>query len=136
MDQSHEIHSNEESKQNGDWTYAIFSIELFVEFIFMFLIMYTMISTLDDLYFNAGNVYMTLMMVGAMAVIMLTFMRHMYPIKSWNIIAVSLALLLFATGWFGTRHHLRKAPASLCLRLNFVKLTHRGFTNPFRSAKA
>lgn len=69
----------------------------------MFLIMYAMIASLDHLYFNLGNVYMTLMMVAAMALIMLVAMRKMYPSRRANLIVAGLAVAAFAVGWQGTQ---------------------------------
>ena len=54
-------------------------LELAIDFVIMYLVMYTMIATLGHFYLNLNNVYMTLMMVAPMAVLMLVFMRSMYP---------------------------------------------------------
>ena len=50
--------------------YRSFGIELVLDFIVMYLVMYTMIATLDHFYLNLNNVYMTLMMVTPMAILM------------------------------------------------------------------
>jgi hypothetical protein len=39
------------------------ALELAVDFVIMYIAMYTMIATLDHFYLNMNNVYMTLMMV-------------------------------------------------------------------------
>src|SRR5690348_13494638 len=56
-------------------------------FIVMYFVMFTMIATLDHLYLNLNNVYMTLMMVAPMALIMLVAMRSMFtsPRLNWII---------------------------------------------------
>ena len=41
-------------------------IELALDFVIMFFVMYAMIASTRHLYFNIGNVYMTLMMVAPM----------------------------------------------------------------------
>ncbi len=58
-------------------SYRSFGVELIVDFIIMYLVMYTMIASLNHFYFNLNNVYMTLMMVSPMAILMLIFMRSM-----------------------------------------------------------
>lgn len=69
--------------------YRSFGIELILDFIVMYLVMYTMIATLDHFYLNLNNVYMTLMMVTPMAILMLWFMRSMYPSRKLNLAIVS-----------------------------------------------
>ncbi|OYX17133.1 MAG: DUF305 domain-containing protein, partial [Brevundimonas diminuta] len=75
--------------------YRSFGIELILDFIVMYLVMYTMIATLDHFYFNLNNVYMTLMMVMPMAILMLWFMRAMYPSRKLNLAIVGGAAAVF-----------------------------------------
>lgn len=57
--------------------YRGLAIELTLDFIVMYLVMYTMIATVAHFHFNLNNVYMTLMMVAPMTIIMLVSMRSM-----------------------------------------------------------
>lgn len=84
-------------------SYLKLASELLIDFIIMFFVMYAMIASIDHLYFNIDNVYMTLMMVAPMAVLMLLFMRHMYRSNTANGIVAGLAIAVFALGWFGMR---------------------------------
>ena len=84
-------------------TYRSFAIELVLDFIIMYLVMYTMIASLDHFYFNLNNVYMTLMMVSPMAILMLVFMRSMYPSKRTNLLIGGAAALVFAVSFWGMR---------------------------------
>ena len=59
-------------------SYRNLAIELLIDFVIMYLVMFTMIATLDHFRFNLNNVYMTLMMVAPMAVVMLLSMRSMF----------------------------------------------------------
>ena len=77
-------------------SYRSFAIELVLDFIIMYLVMYTMIASLNHFYFNLNNVYMTLMMVSPMAILMLVFMRSMYPSKRTNLLIGGAAALVFA----------------------------------------
>lgn len=78
-------------------------IELTIDFIIMYLVMYTMIATLDHFYLNLNNVYMTLMMVTPMGLLMLAFMRSMYPSKRANLVIVLAAAAVFGFSFWGMR---------------------------------
>ena len=86
--QSHEKHMTHQN-------YGRFAIEMSIDFIIMYLVMYTMIATLDHFYFNINSVYMTLMMVAPMSIVMLVSMRSMFPSQAanWAIVAVATAAL-------------------------------------------
>jgi len=84
-------------------SYRSFGFELVLDFIIMYLVMYTMIASLNHFYFNLNNVYMTLMMVSPMAILMLVFMRSMYPSKRTNRAIGGVAALVFALSFFGMR---------------------------------
>ncbi|CAN5385917.1 DUF305 domain-containing protein [soil metagenome] len=84
-------------------SYRSFAIELTLDFIIMYLVMYTMIASLNHFYFNLNNVYMTLMMVSPMAILMLVFMRSMYPSKRTNLVIGGVAALVFAFSFYGMR---------------------------------
>lgn len=84
-------------------SYRSFGLELVLDFIIMYLVMYTMIASLDHFYFNLNNVYMTLMMVSPMAILMLIFMRSMYPSKRTNLLIGGAAALVFLGSLYGMR---------------------------------
>lgn len=91
------------SGQSSANPYVMLGLELACDFLIMFFVMYAMIATVDHLYLNIGNVYMTLMMVAPMTLLMLLFMRHMYPNRAINMVVAGVAILLFLVGWFGMR---------------------------------
>lgn len=64
------------SDQGSNRSYLTRGLELAADFAAMFFVMYAMIATLDHLYLNTGNGYMTMMMVAPMALLMLVFMRR------------------------------------------------------------
>ena len=84
-------------------SYRSFGFELVLDFIIMYLVMYTMIASLNHFYFNLNNGYMTLMMVSPMAILMLIFMRSMYPSKRTNLLIGGAAALVFAVSFYGMR---------------------------------
>ena len=91
---------------HGEVSYGKLSLELLLDFVVMFFVMYAMIATLDHLYLNINSVYMTMMMVAPMAALMIVFMRDMYRSSRNNLIVFGLAAVLFAVGWFGMRNQL------------------------------
>ena len=80
-------------------SYRRLGIELFIDFIVMYLVMYTMIATIRHFHFNLNNVYMTLMMVAPMAVIMLISMRSMFESRRLNW-AIGIAAAVIFVGSF------------------------------------
>lgn len=84
-------------------SYRNLAFELILDFIIMFLVMYTMIASLDHFYFNLNNVYMTLMMVAPMTILMLVMMRSMYQNKRINWAIGLGAVVVFAASFYGMR---------------------------------
>lgn len=84
-------------------SYRSLAIELILDFVIMYLVMYTMIASFDHFHFNLNNVYMTLMMVSPMAILMLVFMRSMYPARRANLLIGGAAALVFAFSFYGMR---------------------------------
>jgi uncharacterized protein (DUF305 family) len=84
-------------------SYRNLAFELILDFVIMYLVMYTMIATLDHFYFNLNNLYMTLMMVAPMTVLMLVLMRSMYQNKRVNWAIGLGAVVVFAASFYGMR---------------------------------
>lgn len=80
-------------------SYRNLAIELLIDFVIMYLVMFTMIATLDHFRFNLNNVYMTLMMVAPMAVVMLLSMRSMFQNRRANWIIIGVAAVVFAASF-------------------------------------
>jgi uncharacterized protein (DUF305 family) len=83
--------------------YRRFGVELAIDFVVMYLVMYTMIATLGHFRFNLNNAYMTLMMVAPMALVMLHSMRSMYPSGRANLAITLSAVLVFVLCFAGMR---------------------------------
>lgn len=83
--------------------YLALALELVADFVIMYLVMYTMIATLDHFYPNLNNVYMTLMMVAPMAVVMLMAMRSMFPPRRMNIAIAAVAAVIFVASFAAMR---------------------------------
>jgi uncharacterized protein (DUF305 family) len=81
-----------------------FGIELVLDFVVMYFVMFTMIATLDHLYLNLNNVYMTLMMVAPMALIMLVAMRSMFTSPGLNWTIGVAAVVIFGGAFWAMRN--------------------------------
>jgi len=98
----HSMHRGPMGVQDGG-VYRNLAAELTIDFVIMYLVMYTMIATLGHFYLNLNNVYMTLMMVAPMAILMLIFMRSMYPSRRVNLAIAAAATVLFIGSFVGMR---------------------------------
>lgn len=83
--------------------YGRLAIELTLDFIVMYMVMYTMIATLRHFHFNLNNLYMTLMMVAPMTIIMLVSMRSMFPSQRLNGLVIAGAAAVFLLSFVGMR---------------------------------
>jgi uncharacterized protein (DUF305 family) len=83
--------------------YRGLAIEMAIDFLIMYFVMYTMIATLDHLFLNINNVYMTLMMVAPMTIVMLVGMRSMFLSKRLNLGIGIGAALIFALSFAAMR---------------------------------
>lgn len=100
--QAHAGHAGHDQHKHAN-SYRWLGIELLIDFAIMYLVMYTMIATLDHFHLNLNTVYMTLMMVAPMALLMLYTMRTMYPLRHLNRIIVTAALVALAGSYVGMR---------------------------------
>ncbi|QMW06714.1 DUF305 domain-containing protein [Spirosoma foliorum] len=69
--------------------YTNFFLMLGVSFVVMHLTMYFNTEKADHLYLSTNRLYMTTLMISSMALIMLGFMRSMYPNKRINQLIVA-----------------------------------------------
>lgn len=66
--------------------------------------MYLNVDQIDHVYLNTTRLYMTLLMVSAMALLMLWTMRMMYQNKIRNLIITVSAIAVFMLALAGVRH--------------------------------
>lgn len=79
--------------------YIRFTLMIFTSMLVMFLLMYlNSYQIMDHAWFSETRAFMTLIMGGAMAIVMLLYMRKMYKSTKKNIITIALALLLLGAG--------------------------------------
>lgn len=69
----------------------------------MFILMYINTFSMDHIFFSETRFYMALLMSAVMAIIMLSFMLHMLKNRTWNIVIVSVSLVVFGVSLFLVR---------------------------------
>lgn len=93
-------HTTNTKKQNP---YLKFAVIMVVSFIIMYLVMFLNVAEFDHILNSLTRVYMTTLMIAAMATSMLLFMWKMYPNKKVNYSIITFAAITF----FGTLYLLR-----------------------------
>ncbi len=78
--------------------YANFIVMIAVSATLMFGLMYLNTYQLDHVWFSQTRMFMTFIMAGTMALVMLFFMRHMYENKQANIAIVIGSVALMGLG--------------------------------------
>ena len=73
-------------------------------FIAMYILMYAMVSSFDNVYNSVNEFYMAVLMAAPMAIIELGLMASMYPNKRLNSVLIAVSAVLMALSWFGVRN--------------------------------
>jgi hypothetical protein len=95
--------THQHATQTHTGHYKLLAVEAGLDFVFMYLVMYTMIATLDHFHFNLNNVYMTLMMVTPMVLVMMILMRSMFTSQRLNLAVGVGAVVIFVASFFAMR---------------------------------
>ncbi len=74
-----------------------------ISLVVMFAVMYSMVDTIDHIYFNISRLYMTILMVAPMTLIMMGMMWSMYSDKKKNLAIISFAAVAFIGVFFLVR---------------------------------
>lgn len=75
--------------------YKRLAVEVGIHFLIMYAVMYTMVDSVNNIYINANNFYMTGMMVTPMIALMLITMGHMYKNKTLNTVLYMISIVAF-----------------------------------------
>jgi hypothetical protein len=75
--------------------YGEFALISIISFVLMYWIMFLNVNDISHIYINMTRFYMTVMMISAMAVLMLSMMPGMYPDKMKNTTLVLSGVVLF-----------------------------------------
>lgn len=88
-----------ENNQNNHSSYLKFFAMITTSMVAMFLLMYThSYQVIDHLWFSETRLFMTLIMGGAMIIIMFLFMLKMYKKRRANIAIIALGVALIGSG--------------------------------------
>ncbi|WP_394772407.1 DUF305 domain-containing protein [Mucilaginibacter sp.] len=90
-----------ENKKNS--SYRTFLLTMIVSFILMYGIMFLNVDQADHIYLSMTRFYMTLMMVAAMAILMLSTMRMMYKNQKLNLTITCMSIAVFTLSLIGVR---------------------------------
>ena len=83
--------------------YKTFVLTLLCSFIIMYSVMFLNVDQADHIYLSMTRLYMTLMMVTAMALLMLAMMRMMYKNRKLNVIIILSSTAMFILSLIGVR---------------------------------
>lgn len=83
--------------------YRMLGVTLLISFALMYSIMYLNVDEFSHVYLNMTRLYMTLLMVSAMALLMLGMMRMMYQNRKINLIIAFSAVAVFVLALAGVR---------------------------------
>src|ERR671925_1939664 len=89
----HEEHSNMSKSKMGENHYGHLLIMAVLSFIAMYILMYAMVNTLDNVYNNFNQFYMAGLMTAPMVLIELFVMRSMFHDKRLNALIVGGSIL-------------------------------------------
>ncbi|MEO6444633.1 MAG: DUF305 domain-containing protein, partial [Gemmatimonadaceae bacterium] len=78
--------------------YKNFLVMIVVASVLMFCLMYLNTYQLDHVWFSQTRLFMTFIMAGSMALVMLFFMRHMYKDRNTNLAIVIGSVALMGMG--------------------------------------
>ncbi|QJD98358.1 DUF305 domain-containing protein [Mucilaginibacter robiniae] len=84
-------------------SYKTFALTMVISFILMYGIMFLNVDEVDYIYLSMTRLYMTLMMIAAMAILMLATMGMMYKNKKTNLVIIIVGLTVFGLSLFGVR---------------------------------
>jgi hypothetical protein len=95
--------SRERHGASGSHPYRLLGWMTLGMFLVMYALMYAMVDRFAHVYHSLNQVYMAALMTGAMVLLEVLVMRHMYPDRSRNVVVVALSLLVLGVSWFGIR---------------------------------
>lgn len=91
------------SQQHGGRPYVHLLAMTALSFIAMYVLMYAMVNSLDEVHPNINQFYMAGLMAAPHAVFMLVLMKSMFPKKAWNAAIMAISMLALIGFWFGIR---------------------------------
>lgn len=84
-------------------TYKKLLFTVICSFIIMYLLMFVNMDSVNDYHTSLTRIYMALIMVCPMPILMIVIMRKMYPHIRYNLIIISMSLIVFTLALTGLR---------------------------------
>lgn len=78
-----------------DHPYRTLGIAVVLHLVIMFVLTFSGVNALDDVFVNLNRFYMAVLMVAPMVIVMLALMHHMYGNERLNIALYAVAALVF-----------------------------------------
>lgn len=104
---AHGSHGKAESKMEQDagetHAYRLLGWMTLLMFAAMYALMYAMVDRFANVYNSLNQVYMSALMTGAMVLLELGIMRHMYKNTRRNVVVAVLSVVVLLVSWFGIR---------------------------------
>jgi hypothetical protein len=97
-------HAGHEARTHGGRHYASLAGQLAISALFMYLLMFLMIDTVDHFHNNLNALYMTLAMVAPMGIVMVLMMRSMFPRRWLNVALLAGFVVMYVLGIAFTRN--------------------------------
>ena len=79
--------------------YLLLLVMAVLSFISMYVLMYSMVDTFDNIYHSLNQVYMASLMTAPMVLIEVTLMRSMYRNKKLNILVIAVCVILLVASF-------------------------------------
>lgn len=96
-------HENRHTTKEHNHHYKILIIMIVLAFLSMYVLMYAMINTFDNVYTNINQFYMAGLMASAMVVIELALMWSMYKNKRLNFVIMAISFVALLAFWICIR---------------------------------
>jgi hypothetical protein len=91
---------------HGKGSYGGLAAMTGLSFVAMYLLMYAMVNTFENVFNSINEVYMAGLMSAPMLLIELALMARMYPVRRLNILFVGVGVLIMLGCWFGIRQQI------------------------------
>lgn len=83
--------------------YGLLLLMAVLSFISMYILMYAMVDTFDNVYPNFNQFYMAGLMTAPMVIIELLVMKMMFPKRTLNALIIATSVAVFVVCWLGIR---------------------------------
>ena len=101
MEKAH--HESHQATKGHNHHYKLLLIMVALSFISMYVLMYAMVNSFDNVYMNVNQFYMAGLMATAMVIIELAIMWSMYKNKKLNLLIMTISAVVLAAFWMFVR---------------------------------